>query len=94
MVRVHLVKALDAAAGWPGLDGIGQRGSERPLEDIHDPAHDVDDAFRLTTVIKTDGRAISGLSPMPANVAELIGEENVPQLLEFLLQQRTASAGP
>jgi hypothetical protein len=25
---------------------------------------------------------------MPANVAELIGEENIPHLLEFLLQQR------
>jgi hypothetical protein len=30
---------------------------------------------------------------MPANVAELIGEENVPHLLEFLLQQRTTSPG-
>ena len=37
--------------------------------------------------------SVSRLSPMPANVAELIGEENVPHLLEFLLQQRTASAG-
>jgi hypothetical protein len=40
-----------------------------------------------------DATSVSRLSPMPANVAELIGEENVPHLLEFLLQQRTATAG-
>ena len=40
-----------------------------------------------------DATSVSRLSPMPANVAELIGEENVPHLLEFLLQQRTASVG-
>jgi len=122
----HKLGGFGPAVG-PQLDGIGQRGSERLLEDILDPARNVDEAFRLTTVITTDGRAISGLklrddggdliladtlgkeirvpaaeidetsvsrlSPMPANVAELIGEENVPHLLEFLLQQRTASAG-
>jgi putative heme-binding domain-containing protein len=122
----HRLGGFGPAIG-PQLDGIGQRGSERLLEDILDPARNVDEAFRLTTVITTDGRAISGLklrddggdliladtlgkeiripaaeidatsvsrlSPMPANVAELIGEENVPHLLEFLLQQRTATAG-
>ena len=122
----HKLGGFGPAIG-PQLDGIGQRGSERLLEDILDPARNVDEAFRLTTVITTDGRAISGLklrdeggdlvladtqgkeirisaaeidatsvsrlSPMPANVAELIGEENVPHLLEFLLQQRTASVG-
>ena len=118
----HRLGGFGPAVG-PQLDGIGQRGSERLLEDTLDPARNVDEAFRLTTVITTDGRAISGLklrddggdlvladtlgkeirvpaaeieetsvsrlSPMPANVAELIGEENVPHLLEFLLQQRT-----
>ena len=120
----HKLGGFGPAIG-PQLDGIGQRGSERLLEDILDPARNVDEAFRLTTVVTTDGRAISGLklredggdliladtlgkeiripaaeidatsvsrlSPMPANVAELIGEENVPHLLEFLLQQRPSS---
>ena len=120
----HKLGGFGPAIG-PQLDGIGQRGSERLLEDILDPGRNVDEAFRLTTVITTDGRAISGLklredggdliladtegkeirvptadieassvsrlSPMPANVAELIGEENVPHLLEFLLRQRQAS---
>ena len=120
--QCHRLGGFGPAIG-PQLDGIGQRGSERLLEDILDPARNVDEAFRLTTVITTDGRAISGLklrddggdliladtlgkeirvpaaeieetsvsrlSPMPANVTELIGEENVPHLLEFLLRQTT-----
>jgi putative heme-binding domain-containing protein len=119
--QCHRLGGFGPAIG-PQLDGIGQRGSERLLEDLLDPSRNVDEAFRLTTVITTDGRAISGLklrenggdlvladtlgkevivpagdieeiavsrlSPMPANVAELIGEENIPHLLEFLLQQR------
>lgn len=123
----HKLGGFGPAIG-PQLDGIGQRGSERLLEDILDPARNVDEAFRLTTVVTTDGRVISGLklrddggdlvladtqgkeirvptaeieetsvsrlSPMPANVAELVGEENVPHLLEFLLRQRpTPAAG-
>ena len=120
--QCHRLGGFGPAIG-PQLDGIGQRGSERLLEDILDPARNVDEAFRLTTVVTTDGRAISGLklrddggdliladtlgkeirvpaaeieetsvsrlSPMPANVTELIGEENVPHLLEFLLRQTT-----
>ena len=120
----HKLGGVGPAIG-PQLDGIGQRGSERLLEDILDPARNVDEAFRLTTVTTTDGRAVSGLklrdeggdlvlidtlgkeirvaaadideigvsrlSPMPANVAEQIGEENIPHLLEFLLQQRQTS---
>jgi len=124
--QCHRLGGFGPAIG-PQLDGIGQRGSERLLEDLLDPSRNVDEAFRLTTVVTTDGRAISGLklrddggdlvladtlgkeirvpaaeidetsvsrlSPMPANVAELVGEENVPHLLEFLLRQRTAAAG-
>jgi len=123
----HRLAGFGPAIG-PQLDGIGQRGPERLLEDILDPARNVDEAFRLTIVTTTDGRAISGLklredggdlvladslgkeikvpageideisvsrlSPMPANVAELVGEENVPHLLEFLLAQNKAATAP
>ena len=109
--KANFHRTLDELRDWLG----------RTEEDILDPARNVDEAFRLTTVMTTDGRAISGLklrddggdliladtlgkeirvaagdidevrvsrlSPMPANVAELIGEENVPHLLEFLLGQ-------
>lgn len=45
----------------PQLDGIGQRGLERLLEDMLDPSRNVDEAFRTTTVTLADGRVVSGL---------------------------------
>lgn len=46
----------------PNLDGIGIRGLDRLIEDILAPSRNVDVAFRATTVLKTDGKTISGLS--------------------------------
>ena len=103
----------------PQLDGVGQRGVDRLLEDILDPNRNVDEAFRLTTVTTADGRVVSGLklreeaaalvladttgqelriasadidetagshlSPMPSNMADQIGEANLPHLLRYLI---------
>jgi putative heme-binding domain-containing protein len=45
----------------PQLDGIGNRGLERVLEDVLAPNQNVDVAFRATTFILADGRVLSGL---------------------------------
>jgi putative heme-binding domain-containing protein len=45
----------------PQLDGVGQRGAERLLEDILDPNRNVDEAFRMTMVTTNGGRVLSGL---------------------------------
>ena len=45
----------------PELDGIGRRGLERLLEDLLDPNRNVDQAFRTTVVIQTDGLLRTGL---------------------------------
>ena len=45
----------------PQLDGIGQRGPERLLEDILDPNRNVDEAFRTTIATLADGRVVAGL---------------------------------
>jgi putative heme-binding domain-containing protein len=45
----------------PQLDGIGNRGLERLLEDVIDPNRNVDQAFRLTTLGLKNGQVISGL---------------------------------
>jgi putative heme-binding domain-containing protein len=45
----------------PQLDGIGNRGIDRLMEDILDPNRNVDVAFRTTTLRLTDGRVVSGL---------------------------------
>lgn len=44
----------------PNLDGIGHRGLERLAEDILDPNRNVDILFRMVTVIKKDGSAVTG----------------------------------
>ena len=45
----------------PQLDGIGNRGAERVLEDVLDPNRNVDAAFHVSTVLTTDGLSQSGI---------------------------------
>jgi len=45
----------------PTLDGIGNRGLDRILEDILDPNRNVDAAFRFTTLTTADGQTHAGL---------------------------------
>jgi len=106
----------------PELDGIGNRGLDRVLEDVLDPSRNVDAAFHTTILRTSDGRSLSGLelrtegevliladnrgkelrvatekieerrkspiSPMPANVSELVKEHDFPHLLGYLMAQR------
>jgi putative heme-binding domain-containing protein len=45
----------------PQLDGIGNRGVARIMEDILDPNRNVDPAFRYSTIILKDNTVITGL---------------------------------
>ena len=45
----------------PQLDGIGQRGLVRIVEDVIDPNRNVDPAFRSTTILTVDGKVVVGL---------------------------------
>jgi putative heme-binding domain-containing protein len=56
----HQLAGKGAVIG-PQLDGIGNRGLDRLLEDVLDPNRNVDVAFRTTTLRTTDGRVLSGL---------------------------------
>ncbi|MGD9723054.1 MAG: PVC-type heme-binding CxxCH protein [Pirellulales bacterium] len=56
----HRIGELGAKVG-PNLDGVGIRGVERLLEDVLDPSRNVDQAFRTTQIVSTDGRLITGL---------------------------------
>jgi putative heme-binding domain-containing protein len=46
----------------PDLDGIGNRGLERLVEDILDPSRNVDQAFRTTLITTDEGQSFSGLA--------------------------------
>jgi putative heme-binding domain-containing protein len=45
----------------PQLDGVGNRGLERVVEDLLDPDRNVDVAFRATTFLLDDGTVLTGL---------------------------------
>jgi putative heme-binding domain-containing protein len=56
----HQLNGQGAKIG-PQLDGIGIRGLDRLLEDTLDPNRNVDQAFRLTTLVLKKGQIVSGL---------------------------------
>ena len=117
----HQVSGQGQQVG-PNLDGIGNRGLDRMLEDVLAPNRNVDKAFRATTVVTDSGQVISGLvkprdgsqlvivdsqgkevlipkdeieqsktsllSPMPANMAELLKPAEFADLIAYLLSVR------
>jgi len=56
----HQVDGVGAKVG-PQLDGVGQRGLDRVVEDVLDPNRNVDVAFRMTTIVTAAGRVVVGL---------------------------------
>jgi putative heme-binding domain-containing protein len=56
----HQVGGKGAKIG-PQLDGVGNRGIDRLLEDIIDPNRNVDQAFRSTTLALKNGQVVTGL---------------------------------
>ena len=56
----HQLEGRGAKVG-PQLDGIGERGLERLLEDLLDPNRNVDEAFRTTTLALKNGQLLTGL---------------------------------
>jgi len=117
----HQIGGQGALIG-PQLDGIGNRGLERVLEDTLDPNRNVDAAFHVTTLVLANGKILTGLfrreegatlvladnqgkefsvpaadvdeqkkvptSLMPANVSELVPENDFYDLVAYLLSQR------
>jgi putative heme-binding domain-containing protein len=56
----HQIGGMGAKVG-PQLDGIGNRGLERLLEDVLDPNRNVDAEFRARVLNLADGRTLTGL---------------------------------
>jgi putative heme-binding domain-containing protein len=56
----HQIAGQGAKVG-PQLDGIGNRGIDRLLEDIIDPNRNVDQAFRATVISLKNGQVVTGL---------------------------------
>jgi len=56
----HRIGEVGVVIG-PQLDGVGQRGLERIVEDVLDPNRNVDAAFRTTILRLKGGETVSGL---------------------------------
>jgi putative heme-binding domain-containing protein len=56
----HQVQGQGAVVG-PQLDGVGNRGLERILEDVLDPNRNLDAAFHVSVLAMNDGRVLTGL---------------------------------
>lgn len=58
----------------PQLDGVGNRGLDRLLEDVLDPNRNVDAAFRAIIVVKNDGIIVTGLKLREEGGAMIVGD--------------------
>jgi putative heme-binding domain-containing protein len=56
----HQIASLGKKVG-PNLDGIGNRGLDRLVEDILAPNRNVDVAFRSSTIVTDQGKVLNGL---------------------------------
>jgi len=58
----------------PQLDGVGNRGLDRILEDVLDPNRNVDAAFRAIVIAKKDGVVVTGLKLREEGATVIIGD--------------------
>ena len=56
----HQLDGKGAIVG-PQLDGVGNRGLERIIEDVLDPSRNIDPAFRPSLVTLKDDNSVTGL---------------------------------
>ncbi|MFO1003366.1 MAG: c-type cytochrome, partial [Planctomycetaceae bacterium] len=78
----------------PNLDGIGNRGLDRVLEDLLIPNRNVDVAFRTTTVVTDEGKAYSGLlKELEGNRVSIVDSQAKETILRTdIIEERQASA--
>ena len=81
----------------PNLDGIGNRGIDRVLEDVLAPNRNVDVAFRTTTVVTDEGKAYSGLlKELEGNrvsIIDSLAKETILQT-DVIEERRAATTSP
>jgi putative heme-binding domain-containing protein len=77
----------------PQLDGIGERGLERLLEDVLDPNRNVDPNFKTTVYVMKDGRVLSGLFRRQEGKKIVIADSNGKEISfeEDAVEQKQAS---
>ena len=70
----HQVHGKGAVVG-PQLDGVGNRGLERVIEDVLDPYRNVDKNFHTTVYVLASGKVIVGLFRRRAGKTLVVADE-------------------
>jgi putative heme-binding domain-containing protein len=97
-MQCHQVDGKGALVG-PQLDGVGNRGVDRLMEDVIDPNRNVDPNFRFSNVTTKYGDTISGLIRGDANgtltIVDPTGKENaIPKADVDTIEQSKLSLMP
>jgi putative heme-binding domain-containing protein len=70
----HQIGGEGAVIG-PQLDGIGNRGLDRIIEDVLDPNRNIDQAFRMHTYVLDDGRILNGLPRRAEGELQVVADQ-------------------
>ena len=91
----HQLAGQGAKVG-PQLDGIGNRGIERLLEDVLDPNRNVDHAFHTTILDMKDGRTLTGLLRVEGKVFIIVDSlaKEVRVSIDDVEKKRTSPQSP
>ena len=91
----HQLGGQGAKVG-PQLDGIGNRGIERLLEDVLDPNRNVDHAFHTTILDMKDGRTLTGLLRVEGKVFIIVDSlaKEVRVSIDDVDKKRTSPQSP
>lgn len=88
----HQIGGQGAVIG-PQLDGIGNRGLDRLLEDVLDPNRNIDQAFRTSVYVLSDGRVLTGLFRRDEGELLVIADQQGKEISfdKTLIEERQAS---
>ncbi|KAA5540925.1 c-type cytochrome [Roseiconus nitratireducens] len=92
----HQVAGQGTAVG-PNLDGVGNRGLDRVIEDVMIPNRNIDAAFRASIVLTDEGSVVSGLVKRTDGaqlvVVDQTGKEiNIPS--DQIVEQKSVRTSP
>lgn len=92
----HQVAGKGVAVG-PNLDGVGNRGLDRVIEDVLTPNRNIDTAFRASVVLTEDGKIISGMVKRTEGAVLVIVDQTGKEVkipTDEIRQQKTVGSSP
>lgn len=92
----HQVAGKGTAVG-PNLDGVGNRGLDRLIEDVMTPNRNIDAAFRASVVLTDDGQVVTGMARESDGAQLVIVDQTGKEIRidkDLVIQQKTVKSSP